>query len=138
MKNSYFALLLPLLILITAAWACNASSANLASVKTGKDKDVTQPTSTFKAGDTIYANAAVANNAGKVTVKIYITVDDAPGMTKGDTIPNSEASRDVDGDGTVKYDFPTLATTKGGKFNIVVDMLQGSEKKDSKSASFSV
>jgi hypothetical protein len=45
----------------------------------------------------------------------------------------------VDGDGTVKYNYPTLATTKGGKFNIVADMLdENGQKKDSKSAAITV
>jgi hypothetical protein len=124
---------------MTGAWACNMSTANLAEVKTGKDKDVTQPASSFKAGETIYATAAVANNPGKVTVKVYITVDDAPGMTKGSTVPNSEATMPVDGDGTVRYNFPTSAATKGGKFTVVADMMnENGEKKDSKSASFTV
>jgi len=138
-KKGFYGLLFPAVIIMTAAWACSTSTANLTGVNTGKDKDVTQATSTFKAGDTIYANAAVANNPGKVTVKMYITVDDAPGMTKGSTISNSEVTMPVDGDGTVKYNYPTIATTKGGKFNIVAEMMnENGEKKDSKSASITV
>ncbi|MFL6374615.1 MAG: hypothetical protein ACJ73D_08125 [Pyrinomonadaceae bacterium] len=139
MKKGLYSLLFPVLILMTAAWACSSSTANLTGVNTGKDKDITQAASTFKAGDTIYAAVPVANNPGKVTVKVYITVDDAPGMTKGSTIPNSEVSMQLDGDGTVKYNYPTLATTKGGKFNIVADMLDpNGDKKDTKSASIVV
>lgn len=124
---------------MNGAWACSMSTANISAVKTGKDKDVTQAASTFKAGDTIYANAAVANNPGKVNVKMYITVDDAPGMTKGSTVPNSEVTMPVDGDATVRYNFPTSATTKGGKFTVVADMMdEDGQKKDSKSASITV
>lgn len=139
MKKGIYSLLLPVVIIMTAAWACSTSTANISGVKTGKDKDVTQSASSFKAGDTIYATAAVANNPGKVTVKMYITVDDAPGMTKGSTISNSEVTMPVDGDGTVKYNYPTLATTQGGKFTIVADMMnENNEKKDSKSTSITV
>lgn len=124
---------------MTGAWACNVTTVNIKELKTGKDKDVTQPASTFKGGDTIYANACLANNPGKVTVKMYITVDDAPGMTKGSTIPNSEVSMDVDHDGTVRYNFPTSAATKGGKFTVVADMLDESgSKNDTKSVSVTV
>jgi hypothetical protein len=138
-KKGFYGLLFPVVIIMTAAWACSTSTANISSMKTGKDKDVTQSASTFKAGDTIYANAVVANNPGKVTVKMYITVDDAPGMTKGSTISNSEVSMPLDGDGTVRYNYPTLATTQGGKFTIVADMMDDSgQKKDSKSASITV
>ncbi len=139
MKKGIYGLLFPVVIIMTAAWACSTSTANISSVKTGKDKDVTQSASTFKAGDTIYANASVANNPGKVTVKMYITVDDAPGMTKGSTISNSEVTMPVDGDGTVRYNYPTLGTTQGGKFTIVADMMDDSgQRKDSKSASVTV
>lgn len=139
MKKSVYGIFVLVAAVMTGAWACNMSTANLSGVKTGKDKDVTQAASTFKAGETIYATAAVANNPGKVTVKVYITVDDAPGMTKGSTVPNSEATMPVDGDGTVRYNFPTAAATKGGKFTVVADMMnENGEKKDSKSASFTV
>jgi uncharacterized iron-regulated membrane protein len=131
--------LLLALIVLTSAWACSVSTAKLSDIKTGKDKEVTQPASTFKAGDTIYANAAVTHNPAKVTVRMYITVDDAPGMTQGSTIPNSEVSMDVDHDGTVRYNFPTSVTTKGGKFMIVAAMIdENGQKKDTKSASVTV
>lgn len=126
------------IILFTAAFACNVSTANLASLKTSKEKDGAE-TTTFKAGDTIYGNAAVANNGGKVSVKLYLTVEDAPGMKKGETIPNSEAKVDLDGDGVAKYNYPTFASTKGGKFNLVAEMYNDSgEKKDSKTVAITV
>jgi hypothetical protein len=127
------------LVLFTAAWACNVSTANLTSLKTSKDKDGTQETTTYNAGDTIYAQAAVGNNPGKVSVKIYMTVEDAPGMKKGDTIPNSEVKLDLEGDGTAKYNYPTYVTTRGGKFNVVAEMMnEAGEKKDSKTAAITV
>lgn len=139
MTKSLYGIFVLALAVMTGAWACSVSTANLTDVKTGKDKDVTQTASTFKAGETIYANAAVANNPGKVTVKMYITVDDAPGMTKGTTIPNSEVTMPVDGDGTVRYNFPTSAATQGGKFTIVAEMAdENGQKKDTKSTSVTV
>jgi hypothetical protein len=133
LRKSLYGFIVVALVVMTGAWACNVSTANISSLKTGKDKGITQAATTFKAGDTIYANAAVGNNPGKVAVKMYITVEDAPGMTKGSTIPNSEVKLDLDGDGTAKYNFPTFATSKGGKFNIVAEMMNDAgEKKDSK------
>ena len=126
------------IVLFTAAFACNMSTANLSSLKTSKEKDGAETTA-YKAGDTIYANAAVSNNGGKVSVKLYLTVEDAPGMKKGDVIPNSEAKLDLDGDGVAKYNFPTFATSKGGKFNVVAEMYnEGGEKKDSKTVAITV
>lgn len=125
-------------VLFTAAFACNYSTANLSSLKTMKEKDGAE-TASYKAGDTIYANATVSNNGGKVSVKMYMTVEDAPGMKKGDVIPNSEVKLDIDGDGVAKYNYPTYATTKGGKFNVVAEMYNDAgEKKDSKTAAITV
>ncbi len=126
------------IVLFTAAFACNMSTANISSLKTSSQKDGPDTTS-YKAGDTIYANAAVSNNGGKVVVKMFITVDDAPGMKKGDVIPNSETSLNLDGDGVAKYNYPTFATTKGGKFNVVAEMYNDAgEKKDSKTVAITV
>jgi hypothetical protein len=125
-------------VLFTAAFACNMSTANLSSLKTSAQKDGPETTS-YKAGDTIYADATVSNNGGKVSVKMFISVDDAPGMKKGDVIPNSETSLDLDGDGIAKYHYPTFATTKGGKFNVVAEMYNDAgEKKDSKTVAITV
>ena len=125
-------------VLFTAAFACNYSTANLSSLKTSATKDGPE-TTTYKAGETIYANAAVSNNGGKVSVKMFITVEEAPGMKKGDVIPNSETSINLDGEGTAKYNYPTYATTKGGKFNVVAEMYNDSgEKKDSKTVAITV
>jgi hypothetical protein len=127
------------IILITGGWACNMSTANLSSLKTSKDKEGAQETTTYAAGETIFATAAVSNNPGKVTVKIYMIADEAPGMKKGDTVPNSEVKVDIDGDGRAKYNFPTFPTTQGGKFTLVADMLnETGEKKDSKSVSVTI
>ena len=60
-------------VLFTAAFACNVSTANLSSLKTSKAKDGPEST-TFAAGDTIFANATVSNNGSKVSVKLYISV----------------------------------------------------------------
>jgi hypothetical protein len=128
------------IVLFTAAFACNMSTANISSLKTMKEKDGAD-TTTYKAGDTIYANATVSNNGGKVTVRMYLQAEDAPGvnMKKGDMVPNSETKLELDGDGVAKYSYPTYATTKGGKFNVVAEMMNSDgEKKDSKSVTITV
>lgn len=63
------------------AAACNVTTANLASLKTGKEKGANQESTTFKAGETLYASAAVANNPGGVKV-VYSLKNE-----KGDKIP---------------------------------------------------
>ena len=126
------------IVLFTAAFACNMSTANLSSLKTSKEKDGPE-TTTYKAGDTIYANAAVSNNGGKVSVKLYMTAEEAQGLKKGDVIPNSEVKLDLDGDGVAKYSFPTSPTAKSAKLNMIAEMYNDAgEKKDSKTVTITV
>jgi hypothetical protein len=114
--------------------------ANLSSFKTSKDKDGTQEATTFKAGDTVYANAVVSNAPGKVTVRMYLTADaDVAGVKKGETLPGSEVKVDLPGSGTAKYSLPIPAGMNSGKFRVVAEMLnEAGEKKDSKSAAISI
>jgi hypothetical protein len=60
-------------------------------------------------------------------------------MKKGEVVPNSEAKVDLNGDGVAKYNYPTVATTKGGKFNLSAEMYnEEGEKKDSKTVTITV
>jgi len=119
--------------------ACSFSTANLSSFKTSKDADGKQEATTFKAGETIYANAIVSNSPGKVSVKISLTADDAPGMKKGETVKGSEVKIDLPGSGTAKYSLPIPANLASGKFTVVADMLnENGEKKDGKSVAISI
>jgi hypothetical protein len=132
-------LLIVATVLFTAAFACNMSTANMASFKISKDKEGTQETTSFKGGETIYGRAAIANNGGKVKVKIQINVDDVPGMTKGDMVKGSDVTVDLDGDGTATYSVPIPSAVKGGKYVVVADMINDAgEKKDSKSVAINI
>lgn len=125
--------------LLLATMACNWSTANLSSFATSKDKDGKQATTTFKAGETIYATAQVSNNGGKVKVNLSVVAEDAKGMKKGETLKGSEVSLDIDGDQSAKYNLPLPEGFPGGKFKVVADMLNDSgEKKDSKSVDITV
>lgn len=126
-------------VLFTAAFACNFSTANLDSLKVGKNADVTSPNSNFSAGDTVYAVAGVANNPGKVKVKMYIQVENMKGVAPGTVIENSVVDLDMDGDALAKYHYQTISSTAGGTFKIVAEMYdENGEKKDSKSETFTV
>ncbi|MBX3283553.1 MAG: hypothetical protein KF756_13900 [Acidobacteria bacterium] len=127
-------LLIVAAVLFTAAFACNMSTANLASLKTGKNADVTSPSANFAAGDTIYAVAEIANNPGKVKVKMYLQVENMKGVPSGTVIDNSVVELNIDGDALAKYHYETLSSTVGGTFKMVAEMYDESgEKKDSKS-----
>ena len=71
------------------ALACSFGPATISSFKTSKDKDGKQEGSSYKAGDTLYANAIVSSGS-KYTVKFTLVADDAPGMKKGDIAPGSD------------------------------------------------
>jgi hypothetical protein len=118
---------------------CSFSTANLSSLRTSKDKEGKSESTKFEAGDTLYGSAAVSNNPGKVKVKLYLTVDDVHGLTKGDTLKGSDVSVDVDGDGAAAYSVPVSAGFPAGTYKLNADMLNDSgEKKDSKSVNVTI
>ena len=125
------------LSIITALFAfvaaCSFSTANMSSFETSKDKDGKTKSTTFKAGETIYANAVIANAPGKTTTKIYINDD------KGKLLPGSDVKVELASSGTAAYNLPIPASFAGGKFTLVADMLDDKgEKKDSKNVAITI
>lgn len=138
MKNG-LSLLIVAVVLFTAAFACNVSTANLSSFKLTKDKDGKEESSSFKNTDTLYGRATVANSGGKVTVKIQMNADDVAGMKKGEIVPGSSVTVNLDGDGVATYSVPLGGAVKGGKYDVVADMINDAgEKKDSKSVNVTI
>jgi len=132
-------LLIVAAVLFTAAFACNMSTANLSSLKTGKDPDAKNASTKFAAGDTIYAVAEVSNNPGKVKVKMYIQVENMKDVKPGTVIENSVVNLDIDGDAVAKYHYETVSDTAGGTFQIIAEMYnENGEKKDSKAETITV
>lgn len=134
MKNKRkFSLITPVAILFFAILGCNMSTANLSSLTTSKDKAGKEVSSTFKSGETIYGTATISNNPDKVKVNLYLVVEDAKGLTKGETIKGSEVSVDLDGDGTANYSVPVTEALPPGDYKLIADMInEEGEKKDSK------
>ncbi len=125
--------------LLTAAIACNMSTANMSSLKVSKDKEGKQETTSFKAGDTLYAAATISNSPGKVTVVYKVNADEVQGMTKGQTVPGTEVKLDLPSSGVASYSLPLPAGVKGGKYVLVADMLnETGEKKDGKSSNITI
>jgi hypothetical protein len=109
----------------------------MSSFKTSKDADGKQEASAFKTGETIYANAVISNAGDKVTVRMYLTSDDA--AKKDEPVPGSEVKVDLPGSGTAKYSLPIPDGIKGGKFTVVAEMLNDKgEKKDGKIAPITI
>src|SRR5256885_2716505 len=91
MRITRWNLLVASALLVGVALGCNfsATTANISSVKLGKDKAVSSETSTFAPSDTIYAVGAVSNSPGKVKVKGVVAFDDVSGQTAG-PVPGAE------------------------------------------------
>jgi hypothetical protein len=123
-----------LLALLALACKFSASTANISSLKLGKDKSVNSETSTFSPNDTVYAVATIGNAPGKVKVKGRLVIEDAPGE-KG-----PEDTVELPGSGTATFTFtPPSSGFPAGKYKIEITMMnEDGEQKDQKSASFSV
>lgn len=141
MRNERLSLMLGLGLLLLAVLGCkfSASTANISGLKIGKDKDVSQETSSFGAQDTIYATAEIANAPDKLKVKGRLIVDDVAGQQKG-PVPGLEDTVDLPGSGTAIFTFsPPNSGWPKGKYKLEVLMLnQDGEQKDQKTANFSV
>jgi len=139
MRTNRFNFALASGLLAFAALACSATTANISGLKIGKDKEVTQETSSFGANDPIYGVATVSNAPGKVKVKGRLVVEDVPGQQAG-PIPSLEKTLDLDGSGTATYSFtPPPDGWPKGKYKLeVILMNEAGEQKDQKSASFTV
>src|SRR5688572_12058789 len=106
MRTMRWNLTLGLGLLLVANLACNfsVSTANISSLKLGKDKSVSQETSGFSTGDTIYAAAVISNAPGKVKVKGRLVVEDVAGQQSG-PIPGLETTVDLASSGTATFTF---------------------------------
>ena len=126
-------------LLLLVVLACNVSTANLSSVKIGKDKAVASESSSFSPTDTVYAVGTVSNAPGKVKVKGLLAFEDVEGQKQG-PIPGLEKTLDLEGSGTATYSFtPPPDGWPKGKYKIEVTLMDDSgAQKDQKSATFTV
>ena len=136
MKQTRSVLIVTFGLLVVLGLACkfSASTANISSLKIGKDKGVSTESSTFSPGDTVYAVATIGNAISKVKVKGRLVIEDAPGE-KG-----PEDTVELPGSGTATFTFtPPSSGFPTGKYKIEVIMMnEDGQQKDQKSASFSV
>jgi hypothetical protein len=139
MRTNTFNFALASGLLALVALACSATTANISSLKIGKDKEVSQETSSFGPNDPIYGVATISNAPGKVKVKGRLVVEDVPGQQTG-PIPSLEKTLDLDGSGSAVYSYtPPPDGWPKGKYKLeVILMNEGGEQKDQKVASFTV
>lgn len=133
------ALVVAVLLVVLEGCQFSVSTANLSGLKIGKDKSVSQETSTFGATDSVYGVATVDNAPGKVKVKGRLIADDVPGEQNG-PIPGAESTVDLPGSGTATFTFtPPSNGWPKGKYKVEAIMLdENGQQKDQKTASFSV
>ena len=96
MNTKKFSILLAAIVLIAAQLACAAGEPAFSNVRTARDADGTQPSTTFGSFDTVYvvgdlANGVIGNN---VTARLY--VDSVEGYDPNFFV--GEAAIDVDED----------------------------------------
>lgn len=141
MQTRRWDLTLGLGLLMIAALACNfsASTANISGLKLGKDKGVSQETSSFAPTDVIYAVGTISNSPGKVKVKGRLIVDEVAGQDSG-PVPGLEDTVDLPGSGTASFTFsPPASGWPKGKYKIEVIMTnEDGQQKDQKTASFTI
>ena len=141
MRTTRWYLTLGLGFLLLAELACtfSVSTANISSLKLGKDKSVSQETSAFSPSDTIYAVPVISNAPDKVKVKGYLVVEDVPGQQSG-PISGLESTVELPGSGSATFTFsPPASGWPKGKYKLEVLMLnEKGEQKDQKTASFTV
>ena len=121
------------LSLVVFASACSFSTASMSSFKTSKDKEGKTEATTFKAGETVYANAVITGSMSKTTTKISMT------DPTGKMVTGSEVKIDLPSSGTAAYSLPLPMGAPGGKYTVVADFMDDKgEKKDSKSVSVTI
>ena len=142
MRTVKFNSILALGCLLIVALACkfNASTANLSSLKLGKDKSVSAETSSFGPTDTVYANAEVANSMSKTKLKARLLYDKVEGQKSGDLVPGAEVSVDLPGSGTGNFNFgPPSGGWANGSYKVEVTRFnEDNEQKDQKTGTFTV
>lgn len=141
MRTTRLNLLIASAVFIAVALGCNfsATTANISSVKIGKDKAVSSEASTFAPADTIYSVASISNAPGKVNVKGVVAFVDVSGQAAG-PVPGAEATVELPGSGTATFTFtPPTVGWPAGKYKIDVTMTDENGKQvDQKSATFNV
>jgi hypothetical protein len=129
-------------LILAAALACNFnfSTANISSLKVGKDEKVSTETSSFGPKDTVYIVAALSNTSDKWKMRCRLYFDDVQGQKSGDLVPDSEQTLQLPGAGTASYKYSWGgAGWPNGKYKIEVVMIsEQGEEKDKKTANFSV
>ncbi|HEY6188514.1 MAG TPA: hypothetical protein VIW80_12735 [Pyrinomonadaceae bacterium] len=133
-------LALGLMVFIVLACNFSATTANISSLKLGKDENIKTETSDFKPSDVVYAVAQVSNTSDKHKVKARVLYDDVKGQDSGKVVPGLETSLDVPGAVPVTLNFTGPGKNwMAGRYKVEVTMTDDAGKQiDQKTATFNV
>ena len=140
MKTDKWNVVLALGLFIGVVLACNATTANISTLKLSSDEEGKNETTNFKPGDKVYAIAEIGNNPGKVQAKFRILYDNVDGENAGTLVEGAEKTIEVEGSRPAIF-WITLPNRgfPNGRYKLEVNMLtEGGEQKDQKTATFDV
>jgi hypothetical protein len=127
------------LVALAAMTACSVSTAHLTDLSLSKDKDMSNPTTTFAPTDTVYAQSGVANTPSKVTLQWHFIAENVKGIPPNSLQKSNELSTDLPSDGTSSYSLtPPPSGWPAGTYKIVVDLMIDGTQKEEKSTEFTV
>jgi hypothetical protein len=142
MHTKRWNLALGLGLMLAVALACNFnfSTANISSLKVGKDEKATSDTATFSPRDKVYIVSTLSNTSDKWKMRCRLYFDDVQGQKSGEMIPDSEKIIELPGAGTATFWYTWGGQGwPNGKYKAEVVMINDKgEEKDKKSANFNV
>src|SRR5665213_867587 len=111
-------------VLMLFVAACNASTAHISSLTTGKDKALSAEASSFGTTDTIYAQAHAANLSNKVTMQWSVVAEKVAGQQPNTPIAALNLNNDLASDGDSTYTLaPPTSGWPPGTYKITVTMM---------------
>lgn len=125
MRTNRWSLALALGLMLAAVLACNfsATTANLSSLKIGKDQEAKTEANEFKPSDVVYAVAQVSNTSDTHKVTARVLFDDVKGQDSGKVVPGLETTLDVPGARPVMLNFTGPGKNwPNGRYKIEVTM----------------
>lgn len=142
MRTNRWSLALALGLMLAAVLACNfsATTANISSLKIGKDAEAKTEATEFKPSDVVYAVAQISNTSDTHKVTARVLFDDVRGQDSGKVVPGLETTLDVPGARPVMLNFTGPAKNwPNGRYKIEVTMKNNEGKQiDQKSGTFTI
>ena len=142
MRTNRWSLALAFGLMLAAVLACNfsATTANLSSLKIGKDQEVKTEATEFKPSDVVYAVAQVSNTSDTHKVTARVLFDDVKGQDTGKVVPGLETTLDVPGARPVMLNFTGPGKNwMNGRYKIEVTMKDKDGKQiDQKTGTFNI